>query len=65
MNRYKLMFESGDQRLWETFVNAHGITNRDGLVIFWRKYGPFGWFRYDAHYIAADCLISAIEVKEN
>jgi len=58
-------FQSSDDRVWEVTVKADGISESDYLVKFWRRFGPFGWFRYDAHFIAREMFISAVGKPEN
>lgn len=65
MNRYRVRFESSDQRVWEVTIQADGMTDDGFLVRFWRRWGPFGWFRSMAHYISAEMLISVIGDSDN
>lgn len=60
MNRYKVMLQSDDQRVFEVTVKADGITDDGYFVKFWRKWGPLGLFRYNVHYIGGDALLSVI-----
>lgn len=60
MNRYEVRFQDSLDRVWEVTVKADGISESADLVKFWRRCGPFGWFRYDAHFIAKDMFISAV-----
>ena len=59
-NKYKVHLQSEDQRLFEVAVKADGMTDRDGLIVFWRRCGLFGWFRSTVHFVHKDALISVI-----
>jgi hypothetical protein len=60
MNRYSLRFESSDNRVWEATVKADGVDENGGLIRFWYRCGPFGWFRRTAHYLAKASVICVI-----
>lgn len=63
MNKYKVLFESSDNRLFEVTVRADGISETHDLVVFWRR--AFWFFRRNAHFIAKDAIISVIGESEN
>ena len=65
MNRYDVRFQSNDNRVWEVTLKADGISETDYLVKFWRRFGPWKLFRYTAHFINKDMLISVVGKPEN
>jgi len=65
MKRYKVHLSSGNDRLFEVTVKADGMSDDGYLVKFWRKWGPFGLFRYTAHYVSLEFMVSAICLEAN
>lgn len=57
MNKYKVIFQTVDARVFEVTLKADGIRETTDMVVFWKQ---SLFFQKTVHFIAKDKLVSVM-----